>query len=307
MTMAATGTRYTTPDQFEVDQNGVPLGGAQLFFYLTNTTTPQATYQDVALTTPNTNPVIADSNGRFGNIFLIPSLPYKVQLWTAPTVDNPTGAQIWSFDPVGPASGGVPTGVTGIIGEVRMFAGPEASVPATWYPCYGQPVSRTTYASLYAVIGTLWGAGDGSTTFNLPDFRGRAPFGKDDMGGTPASRLTSGGSGVAGNTIGATGGNQLSQTHTHTLNDPTHTHTLTDPEHDHGEKVGQGAGGSMTAWNVTGSGTTANPIDINTVANSTGITIAAAATGITLDNYGSGSSQNVPPAGVVEVIIYAGV
>lgn len=306
--MAATGVRYYTPNPFEVDANGVPLAGAQLFFYITQTSTPLNTYQDAALTTPNPNPVIADANGRFGNIFLVPTTAYKVQLWTAPSVQNPGGVQIWSMDPCGPAAGGVPGNVVGIVGEVRAFAGPEIQVPATWYPCFGQAVSRTTYAGLFAIIGTLWGPGDGSTTFNLPDLRGRSIFGNDAMGGTPANRVTSGGSGVAGATNGATGGNQAVQTHTHSLTDPTHTHSLTDPGHAHQEKYyvnsfgqnpGPGAAGTASGGFATDTLTTATA--------TTGITIAAAATGITIANFGTGGSANMPPAAICEFMIYAGV
>lgn len=66
---------------------------------------------------------------------------------------------------------------------------PGPTAPPGWIFCFGQAVSRTTYAALFANIGTIWGAGDGSTTFNVPDFRGRAAFGKDDMGGTAAGIL----------------------------------------------------------------------------------------------------------------------
>jgi microcystin-dependent protein len=53
-----------------------------------------------------------------------------------------------------------------------------AAAPADWLLCDGTAVSRTTYGSLFGVIGTTYGAGDGSTTFNLPDLRGRVPVGK---------------------------------------------------------------------------------------------------------------------------------
>ncbi len=56
---------------------------------------------------------------------------------------------------------------------------PAASPPTKALLCNGQAVSRTTYANLFAVIGTTFGAGDGSTTFNVPDLRGRAVFGVD--------------------------------------------------------------------------------------------------------------------------------
>jgi microcystin-dependent protein len=95
-------------------------------------------------------------------------------------------------------------------GHLAPFAG--ATAPAGWLLCYGQAVSRATYAALYLAIGTVHGAGDGSTTFNIPDLRGRTVAGKDNMGGSAANRLTAGGSGIAGATLGAVGG-----TETHTL------------------------------------------------------------------------------------------
>ena len=95
----------------------------------------------------------------------------------------------------------------GMTGTVLDFAGSAA--PTGWLLCYGQAVSRTTYAPLFAAIGTTFGAGDGSTTFNLPDCRGRVHAGKDNMGGSAAGRLTNSGTGnpgVDGSTLGAGGG-----------------------------------------------------------------------------------------------------
>lgn len=94
-------------------------------------------------------------------------------------------------------------------GVVLPFAGSTA--PTGWLLCFGQTVSRTTYAALFAALGTTYGAGDGTTTFALPDLRGRIPGGKDNMGGTAANRLTTAGSGVNGLSLGATGG---AETHT---------------------------------------------------------------------------------------------
>lgn len=94
-------------------------------------------------------------------------------------------------------------------GSVSPFAG--TSEPTGWLFCYGQAISRTTYAALFAAIGTTYGSGDGSTTFNLPDMRGRVVAGQDDMGGTSANRLTNQTGGLNGDTLGATGG---SETHT---------------------------------------------------------------------------------------------
>lgn len=60
-------------------------------------------------------------------------------------------------------------------GALVPFAG--AAAPAGWLLCSGGAVSRTQYAQLFAVIGTTYGSGDGKTTFNLPDLRGRVPVG----------------------------------------------------------------------------------------------------------------------------------
>lgn len=99
------------------------------------------------------------------------------------------------------------------------YAGTTA--PTGWLLCYGQAVSRTTYADLFTAIGTTYGSGDGSTTFNLPDLRGRVIAGQDDMGGTSANRLTSP---INGDNLGATGG---SQSHTLTTAQiPSHSHSM---------------------------------------------------------------------------------
>lgn len=61
------------------------------------------------------------------------------------------------------------------IGIIQAYAGSTA--PTGWLICDGSAVSRTTYSELFGVIGTTYGSGNGSTTFNLPDLRGRAPIG----------------------------------------------------------------------------------------------------------------------------------
>jgi hypothetical protein len=89
--------RFVLPGQQVVDANGNPYSGAKLYFYESGTSTPQDTYSDSDLSTPNTNPVVADSAGRFSNIFLAEAA-YKVILKTAGDVTVAT------WDPVeGPA------------------------------------------------------------------------------------------------------------------------------------------------------------------------------------------------------------
>lgn len=108
------------------------------------------------------------------------------------------------------------------VGTVIDYAG--LTEPTGWLFCYGQAISRTTYADLFAVLSTTYGVGDGSTTFNLPDLRGRVVAGQDDMGGTSANRLTGASGGVNGDTLGGSGG---SETHTLTSTEmPNHLHTF---------------------------------------------------------------------------------
>jgi hypothetical protein len=79
--------RLILPYQQVFDLNGDPLPGAKMYFYESGTVTPKDTYSDEALTTPNTNPVIADSQGQFGDIFL--SGAYSVKLTDANDVTQP--------------------------------------------------------------------------------------------------------------------------------------------------------------------------------------------------------------------------
>lgn len=72
-------------------------------------------------------------------------------------------------------------------GTVSQFAG--SSAPTGWLICDGSAISRTTYSTLFAVIGTAYGSGDGSTTFNLPDLRGRVPVGVSPGGATIVATL----------------------------------------------------------------------------------------------------------------------
>ena len=165
------------------------------------------------------------------------------------------------------------------VGAMLPFGG--TTEPANWLFARGQAVSRTTYAALFAAIGTAFGAGDGSTTFNLPDLRGRVPVGRDNMGGTPANRLTSAVSGVDATTVGAVGGDQRLHQHNHNVTDPGHAHL-------------GGAIGSTTVNN----GINQNVFNDNSSTSS-------ATTGITIQNAGGGASQNVQPVVVTNWIIRA--
>lgn len=92
------------------------------------------------------------------------------------------------------------------VGVVHDFAG--ATPPTGWFLCYGQLLSTTSYPELFNVLGYVYG-GSGAS-FALPDCRGRLTAGLDNMGGTPANRITSF-SGIASTTLGASGGSQFIQ------------------------------------------------------------------------------------------------
>jgi len=108
------------------------------------------------------------------------------------------------------------------IGSMTMYAG--SSAPTGWLLCDASAVSRTTYASLFAIISTTYGIGDNSTTFNLPDMRGRIPVGVGTGTGGAASGtgLPSGGSAL---TAVARGTWKGEETHVVTIAEmPAHTH-----------------------------------------------------------------------------------
>lgn len=114
-------------------------------------------------------------------------------------------------------------------GMVSPYAG--ASAPTGWLLCDGAAVSRTTYASLYSVVGDTYGAGDGTTTFNVPNLKGRVIVGID-------------GADSDFNTRGETGGWKATQAHTHDLS--SHTHG---DDHVHGVyNAGDHAHNIKAAW-----------------------------------------------------------
>lgn len=75
---------------------------------------------------------------------------------------------------------------TAEVGTVDSFA--QATPPDGWLECNGATVSRTAYAALFAKIGTTWGAGDGATTFQIPDLRGEFVRGWDNGRGVDTGR-----------------------------------------------------------------------------------------------------------------------
>jgi microcystin-dependent protein len=185
-----------------------------------------------------------------------------------------TGTTTFTGVPSGPtASDGTNTTQLATTAFVLSNSNPTGSLimwttgtaPTGWLLCAGAAVSRSTYATLFAVIGTTFGVGDGSTTFNVPNYTNRTPY---------------------GTTVGATGGSAdaVVVSHTHTA-----TSTVTDPGHVHFLVSNDGTGTNTN--NVSASYSNANPYGKNTNSATTGITVAT-----TNANAGvSATNANLPP------------
>lgn len=142
---------------------------------------------------------------------------------TATTVYNgavfSSNASTWASNNIFPPAAVTPPGT--------MISFPSSNIPSGWLLCDGTAVSRTTYAPLFTAIGTTYGAGDGSTTFALPDCKGRTTVGLN-----PADPTYN----TLGQRFGASSvtlSNAYLPDHIHTVNDPGHSHNLTLPGHNH--------------------------------------------------------------------------
>lgn len=196
------------------------------------------------------HPAYADSNIiLFGDgTTSIPGL--LIDLDDLSDVDT-TGVQdesVLSFD--SSADAWVPKLVTDLItaiptGTITMFG--SGTAPSGWLNCDGAAVSRATYSDLFGVLGTEYGAGDGSTTFNLPDLRLRFPRGIG--GGLPV------GSTANANNHDHTVGGEHSHIVTTTIVSGNHAHTHSDGNYS-GNAVAVGDHRHSTNTNQTGGGNT---------------------------------------------------
>jgi microcystin-dependent protein len=160
-----------------------------------------------------------------------------------------------------------------------------AVAPNGWLLCNGAAVSRTTYSVVFGVIGIVFGAGDGATTFNVPDLRDLIPIGAGDS----YSIADTGGAATV--TLDAT--MIASHTHTHTA----HNHNITDPQHTHTSNLRiQGAvltSGAIGALNNAGTAAIGS--------NTTGISLQN--TTATNQNTGGGLAHNNLPPYLAETFI----
>jgi len=181
------------------------------------------------------------------------------------------------------------------IGAVLEYHG--ATLPARFLWANNAEVSRSTYALLFSALGSPSASGNGTTTFNVPDRRGRVGVGKDNMGGvTAAGRVTTAGSGIDGATLGASGGAQNVTLTTAQI--PAHKHNVaaTQAPHKHTVPISR-----AISVQTTGSGLATGTGPIDTSEETPAITV-------TEDSIGGGQAHNnMPPSIVCNFIVYAGV
>jgi len=151
------------------------------------------------------------------------------------------------------------------VGGALPYFGTTAPNSAFVLP-YGQAISRTTYSACFSLFSTTFGVGDGSTTFNIPDLRGRVIAGKDDMGGSSANRLTDANDGLNGDTLGDTGGGETQVLVTANLPAYTPSGTIAVGEISNvGIQIPGNLSSNGTAWEVY------NSTDVTPTATFTGV------------------------------------
>lgn len=188
-------------------------------------------------------------------------------------------------------------------GAVIMWAGSAGSLPSTFLLCNGQAISRTTYSDLFAIIGTQFGSGDGSTTFNVPDLRDRVAIGA----GTTYSLNSQGGN------------DSVSYSHSHiyllTHDHGSHSHTVNNHNHTTGAhyhtagslraRVVGASGGTYFTEDSGYGGWTANSRVTGTYSTgSFGVTGAAHVVNQT--DYGDGTTGGAAPGTNTASVSYSG-
>ncbi|TPM37055.1 hypothetical protein [Mesorhizobium sp. B2-3-2] len=301
-----------------LDASGDPYSGAKAYFYDSGTLTPIVTYTDHALSIPNDFPVVANSGGAFGPIFLPEQITYHLR------IEDADGSTVWDVDGISapttvvpdPPSGGTATEFLFQTGDIKTAW--RASVPSGFVRLNGRTIGQASSgateranADCQALFLFLWtedsalavSGGRGATaagdwaaakTIALPDWRGRTPIGMDSMGNAASGRVTDAQLGSDSDTLGSAGGEAA-----HTLTTAelaSHSHTFTGdalPAHAHTYPRDAGSG-SGPSWQ----GGFRNEALVNTSSVSAGTPTG------TISNTGSGTAHNnLQPSVVVPFFI----
>jgi microcystin-dependent protein len=310
---AGTIPGFSLTPQF--DLAGKVMPGCKLYVIQAGTVaTPQNAYQDTGLTNLQPNPLTCDTAGRLPQWFVADGL-IKVRL------TDKNGVQVFANDNllvVGPSSGGGGGGTidpTTILSTGDVKASYTASPISGWVRMNGRTIGSATSGAteransdVQALFSYLWATdanlavsgGRGANaaadwaankTIALPDGRGRAMAGLDDMGNTAAGRLTSSYFGATATVLGAVGG---AENHTLTIGEmPSHSHSVSDPGHYHTTSgfLALGAGPQVYGSGGSTMGTTS----INSTVSTTGISING--------NGGGGSHAIVQPTMLITYYI----
>lgn len=177
-------------------------------------------------------------------------------------------------------------------GSINAYAG--SSAPSGHLLCDGSAVSRATYSALFALVSTTYGVGDGSTTFNVPDLKGRVPAGLDNMGGGSADRITD----AQADTLG---GSLDSVVTTGSVTVDNHSLSISEmPAHDHVQRWVNKV--NSTTWDpsgvslinmeypVAGSPNVTNAVDVDVISTQT--SVSASSDDVTTTSTGGGSGHN---------------
>ena len=174
--------------------------------------------------TPQGAPLTPEEQQTIARLFSDPFyFPLQFKTWLQWFIENVQGEVAGGGIGGGGGSGG--TGLNIPVGGIVLFS--AGALPAGFFWCNGVAYSRVTYNTLYQVIGTTFGAGDGSTTFNVPDLDGRMVVGWAQSGGHADVAALGASEGIAKSS-----------------RRPKHKHTVNDPQHTHQISVGGSGGGT---------------------------------------------------------------
>lgn len=199
---------YVVPlPQRLLDADGDPAVGWFVYTYEPGTVTPLDTYSDGELSSLNENPIETDANGYY-RCFVAAGTLIKL------VIHNAVDAPVFTFDNLEPmVDPTIPDPSVTAVPTGGIIAWSTDTAPTGFLLCDGTAVSRATYSDLSTLLGAAtpsypFGNGNGTTTFNVPDMRGKFPLGVSTSG--------------TGSTLGGSGG---TIDHTHT--GPSHTHSVT--------------------------------------------------------------------------------
>lgn len=287
-----TGGPITTTGTLGLSNTGVVAGT-----YGSPSSVPVETIDSKGRTTSATNTPIAITGSQVTDLTsiiaaaVLAAIPVGT-VWANITTTLPIG---WLY------AGGGTIGNAASNATVRANADTSSLFTALWngysntilpiYNSAGAPTTRGASAAAdYAA----------NKAISIPDLRGRSLFGRDDMNGTVANRVTNAGSGIPGTTLGASGGDQLLQQHNHGVTDSGHIHAVTDPGHTHTVSISNpGINNSDSGGGNPPGPTIGQP----TSSATTGVTVNSHTTGVTVNNAGSGAGQNMPPAWISNYIV----